>query len=248
MELDQLTLEEIKKGYRFQADTRTYVCNVCARGFETGEIFAIDGRYFEASRAVELHVAADHHDYLKRLIYEDSKYNTLTDHQKELLSFMQAGLSDKEIGKKLGVSPSTVRHQRFTFREKAKQAKLYLAIYEQVMESKSADDDALLQVHQHATMVDDRYLTTEKEKQRILETAFSSLSPLKLIAFPAKEKKKIVVLGIIAEQFERGKTYTEPEINQELKSVFEDHAVLRRYLVDYGFMDRTPDGKEYWLK
>ena len=33
-----------------------------------------------------------------------------------------------------------------------------------------------------------------------------------------------------------------------LAAVYEDYSMLRRYLVDYGFMGRTKDGTEYWLK
>ena len=92
----------------------------------------------------------------------------------------------------LGISPSTVRHQKFTFREKAKQAKLYLALYEQAFEAGQGKDD-LMPLPAHATMVDDRYSITQEEKEKILETVFESLSPMKLKVFPSKEKRKIVV-------------------------------------------------------
>lgn len=248
MEIDRLSVEELKKGYRFDADTDSYICNTCRRAFEKGEVYSFDNRFFEAVRAVKLHVEKEHGDNLKRLLYTESKYNTFTDNQKELLLLVYSDMSDKEIAKKLGVSPSTVRHQRFIFREKAKQAKLYLAVYEQVMEKKSSAEDAILPVHSTATMVDDRYLTTEKEKTQILKTSFESLSPLKLKEFSPKEKKKIVILAKISEQFEYGKRYTEKELNQVLKDIYADYAVIRRFLVDYGFMERTNDCKEYWLK
>ena len=49
---------------------------------------------------------------------------------------MASGISDQEIAGKLGVTEATIRRHRFTFREKAKQAKYYLAIYEQIFEKK----------------------------------------------------------------------------------------------------------------
>lgn len=155
--------------------------------------------------------------------------------------------NDKEIAKILDISPSTVRHQRFMFREKAKQAKMYLAIYEQVMEKKSHKDEAIIPIHNNATMVDDRYLITEKEREQILKTTFESLSPLILKTFPKKEKKKVVVLKMISEQLEKGRPYTEKELNEILKEIYDDYVVIRRYLVDYGFMERTNDCTEYWL-
>lgn len=248
MELTKLAIDELKQGYRFDTNTDAYICNICRKAFVVGEIYAFEERFFEAFRAVKLHVETEHGDVLKHLLYMESKYNTLTDNQKELLSLMYNDLPDKEIAEKLGISPSTVRHQRFMFREKAKQAKMYLAIYEQVMAKKSVTDEMIVPVHSTATMVDERYVITEKEKKQILNAEFVSLSPLKLKRFPKKEKKKVVILTKIAEQLEYGKNYTEQELNEVLIAIFEDYAVIRRYLIDYGFMDRTVDGSKYWLK
>jgi len=67
---------------------------------------------------------------LKLLLHSDTRYNTLTDKQIELLSLYHSGMSEDEIAKNLGMSVSKVKRQRFLLQEKAKQAKLYLAIYE----------------------------------------------------------------------------------------------------------------------
>jgi hypothetical protein len=154
----------------------------------------------------------------------------------------------------MSVAPATVRHQRFTFREKAKQAKLYLAIYElafQGMETnKSLTDaeDEMIEIHNGAKMVDDRYFTTKSEEEKVLASLFSTLEPLRLINFPAKEKKKIIVLRKITEQFEKDKKYEEKELNTILKGIYDDFATIRRYLIEYGFMERTNDCKYYWVK
>lgn len=248
VDIDKLNIEEIKNGYRFDINTNSYICNTCGKKFEVGEIFCIDDRFFEASRAIKIHQSMEHEDYLERLLYSESKYNTLTDNQKELLLLIYSDVPDKEIAKKLNISPSTVRHHKFMFREKAKQAKMYLAIYEKVIEKKSWADENIVSIHDHATMVDERYVITEKEKEQILSNVFESLSPLKLKIFSKKEKNKIVILTKIAEQLEKGKIYTEKELNEILQSIYDDYAVIRRYLVDYGFLERTKDCKEYWLK
>ncbi|WP_026477439.1 DUF2087 domain-containing protein [Alkaliphilus transvaalensis] len=248
MEIEKLSVEELKQGYRFNEDSSSYICNVCNRNFETGEIYQFDKRFFEAVRAVKIHVQAEHGDNFNQLLNTESKYNTFTENQKEILSLIYADFSDKDIAKQLGISPSTVRHQRFMFREKAKQAKMYLAIYEQVMEKKLSSEEMIVPIHSNAVMVDDRYITTEKEKEQILKTTFESLSPLKLKTFPKKEKKKIVILAKIAEELQVGKRYTEKELNEILKEIFDDYVVIRRYLIDYRFMERTKDCKTYWLK
>lgn len=71
----------------------------------------------------------------------------------------------------------------------------------------------------------------------------------KLTAFPAKRKMKICCLFYLAQKFEAGKDYTEPEINNVLLDwhTFADPATLRRELYDYGFLDRSADGSVYRL-
>ncbi len=248
MELEKLTIEELKNGYKYEKESGRYVCNNCKKFYEAGEIYKFGDRLFEASKAVEIHIEDEHDGSLKDILFSDSKYNSLTANQKDLVWKIYTGMSDKEISQELGLSPSTVRNQRFTLREKAKQAKLFLAIYEQAIEKKSNPEDVIVPVHGSATMVDDRYVITEKEKDKILEAEFESLNPLKLKRFPGKEKKKIVILGRIAGQFDHGEKYTELEMNEIIKEIFHDYAVIRRYLIEYGFMDRTADGKAYWLK
>ena len=97
-------------------------------------------------------------------------------------------------------------------------------------------------------MVDERYVITEEENQKILENVFYSLEPLKLKVFSKKEKKKIVILRQVAAQFESGRTYTEREVNAILKEIWDDFATMRRYLIEYGYLDRTTDGSSYWKR
>jgi len=153
----------------------------------------------------------------------------------------------KDMAKKLNVTEATIRRQRFTFREKAKQAKFYLAMYELVFEDEPITTEQIIPIHNNAIYVDDRYLITEDEKQHIVETFFSSIQPLVLKSFSPKEKKKVVILGKIAEQFEYGKKYSEQEVNEILKPIYADYMTIRRYLIMYGFMERTRDGRQYWL-
>jgi hypothetical protein len=46
--------------------------------------------------------------------------------------------------------------------------------------------------------------------------------------------------------FEPERRYTEPEVNEVLSQLFDDHVFVRRLLVDWGFFDRTADGSNYW--
>lgn len=246
MDIEHLTLDELKQGYRYEVK-QFYQCLTCGETYTIGEVFTFDGRFFEAKRAVELHVEKFHGSAFVNLLHSKSKYNTLTDKQKQFLELSGLGLSDKSIAERLGISTSTVRHQRYMFREKAKQAKMFLAIYEQISDQKNQEEEPIIAVESNLEHIDERFIITEKENEQILSSYFSSLSPLKLHQFPIKEKKKIAILTRIAKEFKHDRTYTEKEINSILQEVYDDFVTLRRYLVDYRYIARTNDGKSYWL-
>lgn len=48
------------------------------------------------------------------------------------------------------------------------------------------------------------------------------------------------------DRFEFGRDYPEKEVNEVLAAVYDDYAILRRYLVDTGRLERDPYGRHYW--
>jgi hypothetical protein len=76
----------------------------------------------------------------------------------------------------------------------------------------------------------------------------------RLLAMPAARGKRLVVLDHLAGLFEPGRRYPEPVVNELLGRYHPDYAMLRRYLVDDGFLARedvpAPTGtatvKVYW--
>ncbi len=48
--------------------------------------------------------------------------------------------------------------------------------------------------------------------------------------------------------FSKGKIYSEKDINKILKRIYDDNATIRRYLIEYGFFDRSKDCSKYWVK
>lgn len=246
---ESLSVKELESGLR--EENGTYTCVYCGKVFEAGEVFPVGSRFFTAERAAREH-AATHTDALEQIVSAGGKALSLTDNQKSLLSLFAEGKSDAQIAEELAVSPSTVRHQRFVFRERAKSAQLFLAAWslaERGMQNRrnSAAEELILP-HEGAKMVDERYEITEEENKKILENVFSSLEPLRLKVFSKKEKKKIVILRKVSEAFESERQYTEPEVNAVLKEIWEDFATMRRYLIEYGYLDRTKDGKTYWKR
>ena len=71
----------------------------------------------------------------------------------------------------------------------------------------------------------------------------------KLTAFPAKRKMKLFAMLYLAQKIPADTDFSEREINNILLDwhTFADPATLRRELYDYGFLDRSRDGKTYRL-
>lgn len=249
-----MSLEELKKGYTSDIKKDAYVCTICGRTFEFGEVFRSGERLLSAEKMANFHIAEEHGGMQEALLSHGKRHTGLTDNQKELLLMMAAGKTDREIAAQTGSAAATVRHQRFVFKEKARQAKLYLAIYELAVQGKQkaksivTDKEEFMDIHGGATMVDERYQITIEEENTIISNMFSSLEPLKLKNLSPKEKKKIVILKKISSRFESERKYSEKEVNGILEDIYDDFATIRRSLIEYGFMDRTNDGKEYWLK
>ncbi|MDO5504214.1 MAG: DUF2087 domain-containing protein [Actinomycetia bacterium] len=66
----------------------------------------------------------------------------------------------------------------------------------------------------------------------------------RLSSIPTKLSKRLVVLNLIAQDFEIGQVYSEAEVSEMLARRHPDFAALRRYLVENEFLERR-DGR-YW--
>jgi hypothetical protein len=66
----------------------------------------------------------------------------------------------------------------------------------------------------------------------------------RLTEIPMKASKRRTVLERVALEFEPGVRYDEREVSVIVGAFFNDHAALRRYLVDERFLDR--EGGVYW--
>lgn len=70
----------------------------------------------------------------------------------------------------------------------------------------------------------------------------------KLTTIPRKTKDKTALFEKLSEQFEENTDYTEKEINDILKKYYDDFAILRRFLVDNGYLLRDDYGTTYRKK
>ncbi|MBL4932140.1 DUF2087 domain-containing protein [Clostridium paridis] len=242
-------IEEVKKGYIETEDE--YTCIICEETFKKGRIYEKNSEFYDSKLTTELHIKERHESMLEYLIGMNSSFTGVSEVQRELITLISQGLTDKEIALKLGVAQSTIRNHRFKLREKEKQAKLFLAMMDLLSKTTSKkinklEDDIIWDAHKTATTIDDRYNITDKEEKETIKNYFDENGALK--NFPAREKKKIIVLKEITKNFTKGKKYSEKEINRIIKRINEDYATLRRALVEYGFVERSNDCSSYWVK
>lgn len=229
-------LNDYQRGYS-QTET-AYHCLFCTATFNKEEIYPHDGHFFTAYNRINTHIADTHGGPIAGLLAQSKEQTGLSESQQEILQLFAEGLKDAVIAQRLGISTSTVRSHRFKLKEKQRQALVFLSIMSLLQDTPEVPP------HKGATMIDDRYAITADERKKIIATYFDEAGFIK--QFPSKEKRKLVVLGVLAERFDSGKNYSEAAVNDILKQAISDYVTVRRYLIEYGFMKRTNDGKTYW--
>lgn len=72
----------------------------------------------------------------------------------------------------------------------------------------------------------------------------------RLCAYPSKRKMKLYALLYLAEKFERGRVYTEKQVNELLGEwhTYGDPATLRREMFTHRILGRDAYGREYRLE
>jgi hypothetical protein len=102
--------------------------------------------------------------------------------------------------------------------------------------------------NKEAIMIDTGYTITEEERQKYIHKYFPNGPDGRLSEFPKKEKRKLIILDHIIKRFELNRKYTEKEVKEILIRIYDDYVTMRRYLIDYGIMERYQDCSFYWVK
>ncbi|MEG0774208.1 DUF2087 domain-containing protein [Clostridium sp.] len=192
-------IDDFKRGYIWDSKKPGFLCLICGNSFS------------EKEEDIRSHVS-EHGTPIERLLLLDKKYTGLTEIQKEFLDMVSKQYNDKEIAVKLGCAESTVRNMRFALRERARQARAFLAVIE------------------------------------LAEEKMPSVSNQKLRVFPVREGKRKELLPRFADLFEPNRDYTEAEVKKIIKTIYDDDSTIRRYLIDYGYLNRSADGSRYYKK
>ena len=246
----KMEMEDLVNGYTASGESCT--CILCGKQFEQGRVYEMGGELYDARGAVRYHIRKKHGNTADFLLNPPAALTGVTEIQKQLLQLLSRGMDDESIGRSMGIAQSTVRNHRFKLREKEKQARLFLAMMKS-LEKKTqsavgkSDQGMMEEVHASATMLDDRYSITPQERERTIAAYMDENGAL--LQFPAREKKKIIVLREIVKNFKADREYSEKEVNRILERIYaRDYPTVRRYLIEYGFMDRSKDGSVYRVK
>ena len=68
----------------------------------------------------------------------------------------------------------------------------------------------------------------------------------RLVEIPVGRTRRRVVLGVLVDEFEPGRYYSEAEVRRILRKFHPDDAALRRYLVEEGLLGRENATRTYW--
>lgn len=131
-EIKDLDIEELVQGYFRTEGLNQYTCIFCGETFDEGIIYNSEGRLLSAERAVYEHVISEHGGSFKMLIELDKSINGLSEVHKNILNSMYDEKSNKQIGEELNINVATVRTHKFNIQRMKKEAKILLALLEQI--------------------------------------------------------------------------------------------------------------------
>lgn len=176
-------------------------------------------------------------------------------------------LHGQALAGKLGVTPPTITHHMAKLREAAlvyerrDKNTIYFYLHEANVKRLS---QAIVNVLDHAKKGTEESLWEEEGKEakegggkpvveslQVLRTFYTADGRLKQI--PAQRKKKLIVFEHMVRGLEKGRKYTEAQINEYIRQFHEDYATIRREFVMNHYMYREDEiyelnPEELWAK
>ncbi|MGN0711999.1 MAG: LuxR C-terminal-related transcriptional regulator [Anaerovoracaceae bacterium] len=161
MEFKELTIEELTRGYVKSEKTGVYTCIFCGETFEEGIIYNCGGRNVTAERAAEEHMFSAHGGAFHGLMGLDKQISGISDTQKEILEGMYLEKDNRMLSDEMGISTATVRTHKFNIQRMKREAKILLAMLEQIENEDIAEKRKMLELHQNVMKPEDFKLERE---------------------------------------------------------------------------------------
>lgn len=239
----EASIEELKQGWLDDSQSRSRICVHCGKRFNRGQVYPLGDELLTSRAAADRHVRDSHGSAFDAILGAGKTATGLSEVQETVLRGLYNGAGDGDIAQALGDKAlSTVRSHRRNLRLKAAEARFFLAAME-LAEERTRHESRFVDFGPGLPVRDERADVTGDEAAAIEKTFMRPDGSLSRI--PPKEKQKLVILRRLAELFERGREYSDTEVRSLLGTVHEDHALLRRYLVDYRFIERDDEGRRY---
>lgn len=175
-----------------------------------------------------------------------------------LILLADGEMHGQALAEKLSVSPPTITHHAMKLREaslineRREKNTIYFSLNDYFLKQNAkATVDLIFKETSVKEQQQQQTEKNEKLKQSVLNSFLSTDGKLKRI--PSQYKKKLIVLEQLAAKLEKGKQYTEKEINQFIKKYHEDFATIRREFIMQHYMYRENEvyelnPKEMWAK
>ncbi|MBX4150646.1 MULTISPECIES: DUF2087 domain-containing protein [Paenibacillus] len=162
---------------------------------------------------------------------------------KMLILLAEGELNGQVLAEKIGVTPATITHHAAKLREasliKERRDKntIYFSLNDYfIANSARATENLIYQRVRPAGVPERLEEDDQRTRDAVVKNFFTSEGKLKSI--PAQLKKKLIVLTHMVSRLEKGRKYTEKEINEFIQGYHEDFATLRREFIMHHFMFR----------
>ena len=145
------------------------------------------------------------------------------------------------LSERLGLAPSTISFHLKKLSDVGAVSSQKAQYYTMYTLNRELFDHTMLSILQQES--DEAAVQDERERQwreKVLRSFFDEDGRLRTI--PAQRKKRLIVLERLSEEFERGREYSEREVNLVLADFHDDFCTLRREMVDEHLMSRE-DGR-----
>jgi hypothetical protein len=162
---------------------------------------------------------------------------------KILILLADGELNGQVLAEKLCVTPATITHHATKLREaslineRRDKNTIYFSLNHYFIKNNATATENLIYRKVNSKggmdiMPDDH----KRMKDSVIKNFLSSEGKLK--SLPVQLKKKLIVLEHLVSQLEKGRQYSEKEINDFIKNFHEDFATVRREFIMHQFMFR----------
>ncbi|BFH61862.1 DUF2087 domain-containing protein [Paenibacillus azoreducens] len=175
---------------------------------------------------------------------------------KMLMLLAEGELNGQLLAEKLSVTPATITHHAAKLREaslineRRDKNTIYFSLNHYFIKNNA---NAVVHLIYRTVEGGTKVLNDNDQRYResIIKNFFTADGRLKSI--PAQLKKKLIVLEYLVSKLEKGRKYSEKEINEFIKGYHEDFATIRREFIMHHFMFRENqvyelNPQEMWAK